>query len=112
MTRLVLGADTLCWHARLEAGEIELDGVVAEARRAGAEFVQLNLHHARALDDRALADLARRAEGEGLRLLASGDFLQGEGRERVAPGSIAPRSSAAPSCASLGLLPRRPRGAP
>jgi sugar phosphate isomerase/epimerase len=85
VTRLVLGADTLCWHARLEAREIGLAGVVAEAREAGAAFVQLNLHHARALDDRALAHLARGAEGEGLRLLASGDFLQGEdGRERVA----------------------------
>jgi sugar phosphate isomerase/epimerase len=84
VTRLVLGADTLCWHARLEAGELGLDGVLAEAREAGAAFVQLNLHHARALDDRALADLARRAEGDGLRLLASGDFLQDDGRERVA----------------------------
>ncbi len=84
MTRLVLGADTLCWHARLEAGEIDLDGVIDEARQAGAAFVQLNLHHARALEDRALGDLARRAEGEGLRLLASGDFLRGDGRERVA----------------------------
>jgi sugar phosphate isomerase/epimerase len=85
VTQLVLGADTLCWHARLEAGEIELDGVLAEAREAGAAFVQLNLHHARALDDRELAAYARRAEGEGLRLLASGDFLQGEdARERVA----------------------------
>jgi sugar phosphate isomerase/epimerase len=87
VTRLVLGADTLCWHARLEAGEIGLDGLVAEAREAGAAFVQLNLHHVRALDDRALAGLARRAEGEGLRLLASGDFLRGsvdDGCERVA----------------------------
>jgi sugar phosphate isomerase/epimerase len=81
-----LGADTLCWHGRLEAGEVTLDAVLAEARRAGAAFVQLNLHHARTLDDRALAALARRAEGEGLRLLASGDFLRGsvgEVRERV-----------------------------
>jgi sugar phosphate isomerase/epimerase len=85
VTQVVLGADTLCWHARLEAGEIDLDGVLAEARQAGAAFVQLNLHHARALDDRALAALARRADGEGLRLLASGDFLQGDdARERVA----------------------------
>ena len=85
MTQLVLGADTLCWHGRLEAGEIDLDGVLAEAREAGAAFVQLNLHHARALDDGALAEYARRAEGEGLRLLASGDFLQGDdARERVA----------------------------
>ena len=50
--------------------------------------MQLNLHHARALDDRALADLARRAEGEGLRLLASGDFLQGDGRERGGLGWV------------------------
>jgi sugar phosphate isomerase/epimerase len=85
VTQLVLGADTLCWHGRLEAGEIDLDGVLAEARQAGAAFVQLNLHHARALDDRALAELARRAGDEGLRLLASGDFLQGDdARERVA----------------------------
>jgi sugar phosphate isomerase/epimerase len=85
VTQLVLGADTLCWHGRLEAGEIDLDGVLAEAREAGAAFVQLNLHHARALDDGALAEYARRAEGEGLRLLASGDFLQGDdARERVA----------------------------
>jgi sugar phosphate isomerase/epimerase len=85
VTQLVLGADTLCWHGRLEAGEIDLDGVLAEARQAGAAFVQLNLHHARALDDRALAELARRAGDEGLRLLASGDFRQGDdARERVA----------------------------
>jgi sugar phosphate isomerase/epimerase len=87
VTRLVLGADTLCWHARIEAGEIELDGVLAEAKEAGAAFVQLNLHHARPLGDGALAALARRAEGEGLRLLASGDFVRGtvdDARERVA----------------------------
>ncbi len=87
----MLGADTLCWHARLEAGELTLDDAVGEAGRAGAAFVQLNLHHARARDDRALAALARRAADDGLRLLASGDFVgcaaQGatvaEGRERV-----------------------------
>lgn len=84
MTRLVLGADTLCWHARLEAAEVTLDGVLAEAAQAGAAFVQLNLHHARALDDGELSDLARRAGDMGLRLLASGDFLQDDARERVA----------------------------
>ena len=63
MTRLVLGADTLCWHARLEAGEIDLDGVLAEAREGGAAFVQLNLHHARAtlqLTSREVKDGPRR----------------------------------------------------
>jgi sugar phosphate isomerase/epimerase len=84
LTQLVLGADTLCWHGRLEAGEIDLDGVLAEAKLAGAAFVQLNLHHARGLDDHALAEYARRAESEGLRLLASGDFLQGTVAEDIA----------------------------
>jgi sugar phosphate isomerase/epimerase len=89
--RLALGVDTLCWHARLEAGELSLDELLGEARETGASFVQLNLHHARALDDSALAGYASRAEGEGLRLLASGDFLGsaakgasvGEASERV-----------------------------
>jgi sugar phosphate isomerase/epimerase len=79
---VVLGADTLCWHARLEAGEITLDGAIEEAREAGAEFVQVNLHHARGLDDAALS---RMAQGAGMRLLASGDFLAGKAAgERVA----------------------------
>jgi sugar phosphate isomerase/epimerase len=90
--RLVLGADTLCWHARLEAREVTVDELLGEAGQAGATFLQLNLHHARALDDRSLAEYARRADGEGLRVLASGDFVGSaakgasvdEGRERVA----------------------------
>jgi sugar phosphate isomerase/epimerase len=90
--RLALGADTLCWHARLEAGEITLDELLGEACQAGATFMQLNLHHARALDDGALAEYARRAEGEGLRVMASGDFVGSaakgasveEGSDRVA----------------------------
>jgi sugar phosphate isomerase/epimerase len=72
---LVLGTDTLCWHTRLEAGELTLAEVFGEARSAGAEFVQLSLHHARELDAAGLADVARQAADAGLPLLASGDFV-------------------------------------
>jgi sugar phosphate isomerase/epimerase len=75
--RLVLGADTLCWHLRLETGDITLEQLLEEARDAGAAFVQLTLHHAR---ERSVADLEQvrgTAEDLGLRLLASGDFLGG-----------------------------------
>jgi sugar phosphate isomerase/epimerase len=75
MAELVLGADSLCWHTRLEAGELVLGDVLEEGKAAGAEFIQLNLHHARALGDAGLADVARRAEDLGLPLLASGDFV-------------------------------------
>jgi D-isomer specific 2-hydroxyacid dehydrogenase, NAD binding domain len=77
---ICLGADTLCWHLRLEHGAISLGAVLDEAASVGSECVQVNLHHARrqALED--LASLADRARTLGLRLLASGDFL-GRGRE-------------------------------
>lgn len=88
---LVLGADTLCWHGRLEAGEISLDEVLREAVGAGASFLQVNLHHLRGLDDTAAAAFAARAADEGVELLASGDFVGSatngdrleEGRGRV-----------------------------
>ena len=52
---LVLGADTLCWHLRLEHGDLTLDECLAEAAQAGARFVQLSLHHARGRPDRRAA---------------------------------------------------------
>lgn len=72
---IVVGADSLCWHARLESGELSLRGMLEEAVGAGAACVQLNLHHTRALDAEGLARLADDAAALGLRLLASGDFL-------------------------------------
>ena len=75
--KLVLGADTLCWHLRLEAGDVTLEQVLDEAAGAGAEFLQLTLHHARERSLDALGALARRAGDLGLRILASGDFLGG-----------------------------------
>lgn len=68
-----LGVDTLCWHMRLEAGEIRVEDVIEEARQLGCECVQVNLHHLR---NRSLAELERlRNAGADLPLLASGDFL-------------------------------------
>jgi sugar phosphate isomerase/epimerase len=78
--RLVLGADTLCWHLRLEHGELTLEEAFAEAAEAGASFVQLSLHHARGRSTDDLPALARRAGDMGLRVLASGDPLGGAHR--------------------------------
>jgi sugar phosphate isomerase/epimerase len=75
--RLVLGADTLCWHLRLETGDTTLEDVLDEAAEAGAEYVQLTLHHARERSVDDLRRLAGRADELGLRILASGDFLGG-----------------------------------
>ena len=75
--RLLLGADTLSWHLRLETGDISLEQVLDEAAEAGARYLQLTLHHAR---DRSVAEvtaLKRRAAELGLFVLASGEFLGG-----------------------------------
>lgn len=77
---LVLGADTLCWHQRLEHGDLTLDECLAEAAEAGARFVQMSLHHARAHSTADLPALARRAGDLGLEVLASGDPLGGAHR--------------------------------
>jgi sugar phosphate isomerase/epimerase len=70
-----LGADTLCWHMRIERRDITIDDVLVEAHRAGAEYVQLCLHHVRDKSSGELRSLARRASDLGLALLASGDHL-------------------------------------
>jgi sugar phosphate isomerase/epimerase len=75
--RLVLGADTLCWHLRLEHRELTLEEAFAEAAEAGAAFIQLSLHHTRDRSTAELPALAHRAGELGLRVLASGDPLGG-----------------------------------
>jgi sugar phosphate isomerase/epimerase len=75
--RLVLGADSLCWHLRLETHDIGLERVLEESASAGAQYLQLTLHHARERSVEDLGRLARRADELGLRVLASGDFLGG-----------------------------------
>jgi len=87
---LVLGADTLCWHQRLEQGELSLEACAQEAADAGAAFLQLSLHHARDRGTAALETLARRAGDLGLRVLASGDPLGGAHRGE-APEAAAAR---------------------
>jgi sugar phosphate isomerase/epimerase len=79
-----LGADTLCWHLRLETGDLSLEDVLGEVAAIGCDCVQVNLHHVREREVRALVPLGERARSLGLQVLASGDFL-GEGRNGDAP---------------------------
>jgi len=81
---LVLGADTLCWHQRLEHRDLSIDDCLAEAAEAGARYVQLSLHHVRELSTSELPSLASRAGDLGLDLLASGDPLGGAHRGEAA----------------------------
>jgi 3-oxoisoapionate decarboxylase len=98
LPRLLLGADTLCWHLRLETGDITLERVLEEAASAGAQYLQLTLHHARERSVEDLSRLARRADELGLRILASGDFLGGA-RFGDEPGVAAERVSSWLECA-------------
>jgi sugar phosphate isomerase/epimerase len=75
--QLALGADTLCWHLRIEQGDLSVEDVLVEAKQAGAEYVQLCLHHVRDRSTAELTALARRAGDLDLGLLASGDHLGG-----------------------------------
>ena len=86
----MLGADTLCWHLRLEKGDISLEQVLDETAAAGGKYLQLTLHHARERSVDDLAGVVRRAADLGLRVLASGDFLGGA-RFGDAPGVAAER---------------------
>jgi sugar phosphate isomerase/epimerase len=70
-----LGADTLCWHLRIERGGLALDGVLDEAAAAGAECLQVNLHHVRDWSAERLSELAAAARARDVALLASGDVL-------------------------------------
>lgn len=70
-----LGVDTLCWHLRLESGDVTIDDVLEQAAALGVGHVQLNLHHVRGQSSDELAMLAGRADALGLTILASGDFI-------------------------------------
>jgi sugar phosphate isomerase/epimerase len=72
---IALGVDTLCWHLPLEHGDVTVEEVLAQAAELGCAHVQLDLHHVRSRPVAELARLRERAEGLGLRLLASGAFL-------------------------------------
>jgi sugar phosphate isomerase/epimerase len=81
---ILLGADTLCWHLRLERRVVTLEDVLEQARALECEFVQVNLHHVRDREVEELRSLADRARSLGLQLLASGDFL-GQARNGDTP---------------------------
>jgi len=72
---IALGVDTLCWHVPLERGETTVEAILEDARALGCGSVQLNLHHVRGRPVTELVRLRERADGLGIRLLASGDFL-------------------------------------
>lgn len=88
-----LGADTLCWHLRLERGGLSIAEALDEAASVATDCVQLNLHHVRGLDLDDLRALAEHARSRGLTLLASGDFL-GRAREGDEPSVGAGRIAA------------------
>lgn len=79
-----LGADTLCWHLRLERAAVTLESVLEQAGSLECDFVQVNLHHVRDRDLEELRALAGRAGELGMQLLASGDFL-GQARNGDVP---------------------------
>jgi len=72
---IALGVDSLCWHMRLAAGAITVEGVLADAASLGAPVVTLNLRHVRERSLSQLGQLLGRARSLGLRLLAQGDFI-------------------------------------
>jgi sugar phosphate isomerase/epimerase len=100
--RLVLGADTLCWHQRLEHEELSLEACAQEAADAGAAFLQLSLHHVRERGTAALDELARRAGDMGLYILASGDPLGGAHRGEAPAAATARMEEWLERAAALG----------
>ncbi len=81
---IALGVDTLCWHLLLESGQTTVEEVFEQAHDLGCEVVQVNLHHVRSRPQADLPRLRERADGLGLRILASGDFL-GQARRGDVP---------------------------
>lgn len=88
---IVLGADTLCWHWRLEQGLVTPEEVLEQVAELELECVQIALHYLRNFEEEELVELAERARALGIELLASsysvgsaaaGDTVD-EGVERV-----------------------------
>ena len=118
---LVLGADTLCWHLRLEHRDLTLEQCFAEAADAGARFVQLSLHHAREYEHRGSCPRWRAApasSGSSCWSPATRSAARTAARRRPLParawssGSSARPRSAARSCASprVSTAPISPPG--
>lgn len=73
--KVALGVDTLSYHCRIEASEITVEDVFREIAHLGAAYVQLDLHHVRERSLSELESLRAHADGLGLRILTSGDFV-------------------------------------
>ena len=72
---IVLGVDTLCWHARIESGRVGVREIVEIAARLGTGCVGINLHHLRDADLAEHRAIARAAAERGMTVVASGDFV-------------------------------------
>jgi sugar phosphate isomerase/epimerase len=73
--KIALGVDTLSYHCRIEASEIDVEDVFADVAALGASYVQLDLHHVRGRSMLELERLRDHAESLGLGILTSGDFV-------------------------------------
>lgn len=68
-----LGADSLCWHARLARG-MTMAAVIEEAAAAGAGGLDITLEYLERTKE-SIEALARQAEGNGLALFTTGHGL-------------------------------------
>jgi len=67
-----LGVDTLCYHCRLSAGDIDLPRVIDEVADIGYSFIQFNTVHLERYDTDGLRELRRRATSRGLGVTLAG----------------------------------------
>ncbi|HSL10331.1 MAG TPA: sugar phosphate isomerase/epimerase [Actinomycetota bacterium] len=85
-----VGIDSLCWHMRLASGAVSIDDVLDATAALGAPVLAVNMPHVADRDVDGLAELADRASGLGVRLLAQGDFV-GSARRGDEPSAGAER---------------------
>jgi sugar phosphate isomerase/epimerase len=77
---VALGIDTLCYHCRIDAGEIAVEQVMRESAELGASFVQVNAVHIRGRSDAQLEELRELANSLALSLTLAGDVVGVAGR--------------------------------
>lgn len=76
-----LGVDSIAWHSRIVANEVELPAVIEQSAEIGASFVQVGMAQAAPLESPRLEELAAIAAERGVRLEAYGG---GVGRRVIA----------------------------
>ncbi len=72
---VALGVDTLCYHCRIEAGDISLEDVLRESAEVGASFVQLHAHHLRGHSSNQVELLRGSADALDLDLTMAGGVI-------------------------------------